>query len=90
VQIDAVALHGHALLHQESPLASALREAPVGPDDAVPREVSAGRSEDEADVARGAGIDVAIGAHKSGRDGAHAADDPRRSLFRAGHVYIVT
>jgi len=89
-QIDAVALHGHSLLHQQSPLAFALREAPVGADDAMPREVIASRRKNEADEPRGAWIDVAIGAHKSGRDGAHAADDPSRPLFRASHVYIVT
>ena len=89
-QVHTVAAHQDPLFKQELALQPPLREAPVGADDAMPREVIASRRKNEADEPRGAWIDVAIGAHKSGRDGAHAADDPSRPLFRASHVYIVT
>ena len=37
-EIDTVALHRHALFLEEGPLASALCEAAIGADDAMPRE----------------------------------------------------
>jgi hypothetical protein len=68
------AAHRHALSKQELPLRRAFGQAPVGADDAMPRD-AVGPSESQADEARRAGIDVAIGPHEPLRDRAHAFDD---------------
>lgn len=87
-QIDPVALHGHALLHQQSPLALALCEAPVGADDAMPRNVVVDGREDESDEAGRSWIDVPVGADKPSWDGAHPAHDARGSLLGTGGILL--
>ena len=57
-EIDPVAVHRHALLLEQGPLASALREAAIGANDAMPRQVIVNRRQDEADKAGRAWIDV--------------------------------
>src|SRR5205823_3441404 len=74
LEVDAVAAHRHSLTQQQLALSRALRQAPVGPDDALPGQVVVGLREDEADEARGARIDVAVGAHEALRDRADALD----------------
>jgi hypothetical protein len=44
-------------------------------DDAKPRQVLVGGGEDAADQARRFGVDVAVGAHRAGRDALDAPDD---------------
>src|SRR5205823_8640834 len=76
LEVDAVAAHRHTLTQQQLALPRALRQAAVGPDDALPRQVVVGLREDEADEARGARIDVAVGPHEALRYRADALDDP--------------
>jgi hypothetical protein len=84
-EIDAVAFHRHALLPEQIALASALREAAIGANDAMPWEVIVDRRQDEADKAGRAWIDVAVGADKPGWNGADAANDARSPFIVFGH-----
>jgi len=84
-EIDAVAPHWHTFLLQQGPLASALCEAAIGPNDAMPRKVVVDCRQDESNKARGAWIDVAVGSDKPGWNGANAADDAVRPLVVFGH-----
>src|SRR3977135_989037 len=84
-EIDAVAFHRHALLLEQSALASALRRAAIGANDARPRQDSVDRRQDEADKARRAWIDVSVGADKPGWNGADAANDARSPFIVLGH-----
>jgi hypothetical protein len=79
-EIDAVAAHRHALSKQERALWRAFRQAPVGAHDAMPRDVVRS-SEDQADEARRARIDVPVGSYEPFRDGTHAFDDARLARF---------
>jgi hypothetical protein len=79
-EIDARAAHRHAFSEQEIALRRAFRQAPVGADDALPRDVVRA-SENEADEARRARIDVAIGSYEPFRDRAHPFNDARLARF---------
>jgi hypothetical protein len=82
-QIDAIATHRYPLCKQQGSLSPALRETPVGSDDAMPRDIVVDRRQDEPDEAGRAWIDVPVGADKPSRDGAHPAHDARGALFWA-------
>lgn len=84
-EIDAGAVHWHALLLEQGALTPALCEAAIGADDAMPREVIVDCRQDESNKARGAWIDVAVGSDKPGWNGANAADDPLSPLVVFGH-----
>ena len=74
-QIDAIAAHWDALRNQELALPSSHREAPIGPHDAMPRNiVNAGRKNMPDEARRGA-VDVSIRADKTDGYGAHPAND---------------
>ena len=84
-EIDAVALHRNTLLLEEGSLASALCEAAIGADHAMPRELVVDCRQDESNKTRGAGIYVAIGSDKPGRNGTNAPDDALSPLVVLGH-----
>ena len=84
-EIDAGALHWHALFLEQGPLASTLCEAAIGADDAMPREVVVDCRQDESNKARSAWIDVAVGSDKPGWNGTNAADDALSPLPIFGH-----
>ena len=65
---------------------SSLREAPVGADDPMPREVIVRRRENATHKARRVRIDVAISADETGRYGAYPGDDTRNSRVDTGGV----
>jgi hypothetical protein len=84
-QVYTVAAHQDALFKQEFALHPPLREAPIGADDAMPRETLVGGRKNSPDKAGRTGIDVAIGADKPSGDRAHSADDagcPRLGTVR--------
>lgn len=74
-QVHTVAAHQDPLFKQKLALQPPLREAPVGADDAMPREALVGGRKNSPDKAGRTGIDVAIGADKPSGDRAHSADD---------------
>jgi hypothetical protein len=73
-KVDAGAVHRHFFPEQEFALRGASRQASVGANDSVPREIMV-VGEDVADEARRARIDIAVGAHSSFRYRFHAGDD---------------
>jgi uncharacterized protein YdeI (YjbR/CyaY-like superfamily) len=87
VQVDAVAPHRDALREQELALPPPHRQAAVGSDDAMPRQVIVDGREHKPHQPRRAGVDVAIGPDKPFGNGAHAPDDARPARLRlAGYA----
>jgi hypothetical protein len=76
-EVDAVAAHGYAFSKQELALQRALRDAPVGPHDPMPRETVMRDGEDASDEARRARVDVGVRSDEALRDRAHACEDTR-------------
>jgi hypothetical protein len=85
-QIHSLAAHRDPFCQQERPLPPALREASIGADDTMPWQVVVDGGKDEPDQARRHGIDVAVGAYKPRRDGAHPANDARGALLRTRRI----
>ena len=77
LEVDAASTHRHALPQQELALSAPHREGPVGPDDAVPRDVLLRRREDVADQTGRGGIDVAIRSDAPFGNLPHPLDDAR-------------
>jgi hypothetical protein len=84
-EIDPVAVHRHAFFLEQVPLASALCEAAIGADDAMPWEVIVDGRQDESNKARSAWIDVGVGADKPGWNRADAANDALGPFIVFGH-----
>ena len=82
-QVDAVAPPRDALREQELALPPPLRQAAVGPNDTVPREVIVSGREDKPHQPRRAGVDVAIGPDKPFGDVAYQSDDARTARLEA-------
>ncbi len=73
--------HRHAFAEEELWLFRALRQASVGADDPLPGQVFVGLEEHQAHEARGARVDVAVGAHEPLRDrrrAKHMLGEPAR------------
>ena len=82
-QVDAVSEHRNAFLNQELALSPSHRHAPVGADHPMPWEPFVSGGEKVTDQSRRFRVDVAIGADKSNRNRAHAAEDARCSRGEA-------
>ena len=74
-EVDAVAAHWYALLHEEVALPLSHREASIGVDDAVPWKAFASGGENVTNKPRRFRIDVAVGADKPHRTRADPAQD---------------
>src|SRR5215204_6247033 len=83
-EIHPVAAQRDSFSKQQAALTASLREASVGADHAVPREVLVSLGQHPADEARRARVDVAVRTDEPFRDLSHAGEDPRRAC--AAHV----
>jgi hypothetical protein len=83
-QIHSVATHRDALFKQERALLPSLRKAPVGADDAMPREAIVDGRKNVTDEARRGGVDVTIGADEPSWDRAYPGDDTIGARRNAG------
>jgi hypothetical protein len=86
-EVDAVAAQGNPLSVEQSTLPLPHREAPVGADDAVPRQILVRVRQHVADQARRVGVDVAVRPDESLRNVPHTGNDSpdARVLTRAAH-----
>ena len=83
-QVHAVAAHRNPFSNQQVALSFSLRQTPVRPNHTMPWEPFVSSGKNVTDQSRRFRVDVAIGADKSNRNRAHAAEDARTSGF--GHL----
>ena len=89
-QVDAVAAHRNPFPNQQVALSSSLRQTPVRANHTMPWEPFVSSGKNVTDQSRRFRVDVAIGADKSNRNRAHAAEDARHAGSTSGFGHLGT
>jgi hypothetical protein len=83
-QVDPIAAHWNPFREQELALPPSFRQAAVGADDPMPRQVIAGVRKNVSHQAWRTRFDVPVSADEPFGDGAHPADDARSARLELG------